>query len=74
MTEPSVATMLENVRTAINNLLTGNVVQSYSINGRNVQKYSLNELLELEKSLMAREAAETTGGTAAYAGFSQRPQ
>jgi hypothetical protein len=72
MAEPTIATMLENVRTAINNLLAGQAVQSYTISGRNVQRYSLKELRELEAGLMARQAAEQ-GGTRAYAGFSQRP-
>jgi len=71
MAEPTVDEMLANVRTAINNLLTGGAVQSYSINGRNLQRYSLKELRELEQQLQARKAAETNAGSRTFASFSR---
>ena len=73
MAEPTVDEMLANVRTAINNLLTGGAVQSYSINGRSLQRYSLKELRDLEQQLQARKAAESNGGSRTYASFSSRP-
>ena len=57
--------MLENVRTAINNLLTGGAVQAYTINtgsgSRSLQHFSLQQLLDLETRLVARQAG-TNGG------------
>lgn len=72
MSEPTLAAMLENVRTAINTALASGGVSEYEVNGRRVKK-NLTELLTIEKHLMARQSAEA-GGTTAYAGFSQRPQ
>lgn len=65
---PTTQEMLDNVRRAINDKLTGGGVQSYSISGRSVQNYSLKELRDLEESLMYRLATEC-GGTTNYARF-----
>lgn len=70
MAEPTVEDMLANVRTAINNLLTGGAVQSYSINGRSLQRYSLEDLLALEQQLAARKAA-ADGTARTYSQFSR---
>lgn len=49
--------MLDNVNTAINNILTGGAVQAYSISGRNIQKCTLKELRELKADLETQIAA-----------------
>ncbi len=72
MAEPTVAAMLDNVRTAINEaLLSGGAVE-FEINGRRVKR-DYTQLIELEKSLMARQASGVSGGGRAYANFGSRP-
>ena len=72
MAEPTVTAMLENVRTAINEaLLSGGAVE-VEINGRRVKR-DYNQLIALEKSLMARSASGVSGGGRAYANFGSRP-
>ncbi len=67
MTAPSKQDMLDNVEIAINTRLTGGAVQSYSINGRNLQYISLSELKDLRNQLR-REVAGTKDRTS-YASF-----
>ena len=56
--------MLDAVNTAIQAILTGGGVQSYSISGRNLQKYSLTELYDLRTKLeKAIAASNGTGRT-----------
>ncbi|MDD3906572.1 MAG: hypothetical protein PHS46_08665 [Candidatus Omnitrophica bacterium] len=71
MTVPSLQDMLDNVEIAINNILAGGAVQSYSVNGRNLQRCSLNELRDLRKQLKAEIAAGQTTPTRSYASFSR---
>lgn len=61
-TVPTTQEMLDNVRKAINAKLAGGAVQSYSISGRQLQNYSIDELWRLEENLVKRSAAETGGG------------
>jgi hypothetical protein len=68
MSAPTTQEMLDNVNTAINGILTGGGVQSYSINGRSLTKYSLGELQTLKKDLQAQLAAESGDGRV-YAAF-----
>jgi hypothetical protein len=72
MTVPSKQTMLDNVEIAINNLMAGGAVQSYSIGGRNLQKYSLRELMDLRDQLRKEIDAARTTPTKTYATF-ERP-
>jgi hypothetical protein len=72
MAVPTAQEMLDNVRIAINTRIANGAVQSYTLaGGRNVQSFSLDELLALEKSLVSRVAAEsgTTGGGRTHAAF-----
>lgn len=63
------AEMLSAVQDAIYAILTGSVVKSYSIGGKEIEKYSIKELRELEKEYQAKVAAETSGGTKNFARF-----
>ena len=72
MTAPAKQDMLDNVEIAINNILAGGAVQSYSINGRNLQRYSLKELQDLRKQLKAEIADYSTDRTTSYVTF-ERP-
>ena len=45
------AERLELVRSTIDAILTGGAIQSHSINGRDVTKYSLADLMQLERKL-----------------------
>ncbi len=67
-TVPTTQEMLDNVRKAINAKLVGGAVQSYSIAGRQLQNYSLDELWKLEENLTKRSDAEHGGGRT-YAKF-----
>ena len=69
MSAPTKQVMLDNVETAINTIMTGGAVQSYSIAGRNLQKYSLTELTKLRDQLRREIAAESSTGATNYAGF-----
>lgn len=51
MSVPTTQEMLDNVRIAINSLVAGGAVQSYSIGGKNIQRMRLGELQDLEKNL-----------------------
>jgi len=45
------AERLELVKSTIDAILTGGAFQSHTINGRDVTRYSLNELMQLERKL-----------------------
>ncbi len=62
MTVPTNQEMLDAVKTAIYAILTGGAVQSYNINGRNLQKYSLTELQKMRRDLEKAIAAATGSG------------
>lgn len=64
-------TMLDNVETAINNILAGGAVQSYTIAGRNLQRMSLKELREMRADLRAEVARSAAGGTSGLTEFSE---
>lgn len=65
----SAQTMLDNVETAINNILTGGAVASYSVNGRSLQRMTLKELRDLRDQLKTEVARGETGGTTHLAEF-----
>lgn len=62
MAAPSTQTMLDNVRTAINDLIVGGAVQAYTVHGRNIQYMNLDQLRVLEKELEQRLIRESTTG------------
>jgi len=68
-TPVTAASMLALVETAISNRLAGGAVQSYSINGRNIQYMSLTELFSTRDRLK-REASASRGQATNYASFS----
>jgi len=45
------AELLVKIKDAIEAILDGGAVQSYTINGRNLQRYSLTELMELQAKI-----------------------
>lgn len=61
------ADMLAAVEAAINARLAGGAVQSYSVEGHNLQYVSLTELYTLRTKLKGEVAAET--GTRNYVAF-----
>ncbi len=67
MPAPTKQEMLEAVENAITARMTGGAVQSYSISGRNIQYYSLDELRRLRDQLRQEIAAGKSGTT--YARF-----
>ena len=62
MSVPTTQEMLDNVNIAINSILTGGAVQSYSINGRSLQRMPLSELQSLKKNLLSQLADENGYG------------
>jgi len=66
---PTKQEMLENVEIAINARMTGGAVQSYSINGRNLQYITLSELLKLRDQL--RREIAGSNDTTTYASFKE---
>ncbi len=70
MSAPTKQEMLENLETAINARMLGGAVQSYSINGRNIQYMNLTELRQLRKDLMAEISAQS-GNSRNYATFTK---
>lgn len=70
MAEPTVTEMLENVRKAINDALAAGGAIEFEINGRRVRR-DYNQLIELEKSLIARSTSvsPTGGNLRTYASF-----
>lgn len=70
MTVPA-QTMLDNVETAINNILSGGAAQSYNVSGINLSRYSLKELYDLRAQLKIEVARSETGGTTRLAEFQE---
>jgi len=66
--DPTNAELLLAVRVAIYAILNGKAVQSYSVGGRNLQRYSLAELRKLEKEYQA-QADAASGQVTNYAQF-----
>lgn len=56
-------TLLDNVNDAINAILTGGAVQSYSVNGRNLSRMSLKDLRELRRELQSEANNSATAGS-----------
>ena len=52
---------LSAVQDAIHAILSGGAVKAYTIAGRTLDKYSIKELRELEKSYQAQVNAQTRG-------------
>ncbi len=69
MAAPSKQEMLENVEIAINARMTGGAVQSYSINGRNLQYVSLSELIQLRDRL--RQETSSGNSRTTFAKFNK---
>lgn len=59
MSVPTKQEMLDNVNTAINSIITGGAAQEYTLNGKNIKKYSLGELMNLKIQLKAEVRAES---------------
>lgn len=74
MAEPTVSEMLANVRVAMNDALLAGGAIEFELNGRRIRR-DYTQLLDIEKRLMQRQAAEQTGatGTRALAQFAERP-
>lgn len=73
MAEPTVATMLENVRTAINDALVAGGAVEFELNGRRIKR-DYQQLIALEKSLMERQASShPAAALRTYAQFGGRP-
>jgi len=53
---------------AIDTIIAGGAVREYEINGRSVNRYSLNELITLRKDLLKQKAA-AQGGARNYVDF-----
>ena len=64
---------LDAVNSAIDSILSGGAVKSYSIGGRNIQRFSLADLYELRDRLTRSVARSSSTGTRNYAGF-REPQ
>ena len=60
---------LAKVRAAIDALMDGNAVQSYSINGRDLSHYSLGSLMALEKMLLSQLNSERNDNMTNYVRF-----
>ncbi len=69
MSVPTNQEMLDAVKTAIYNRLNGGAIQSYSINGRNIQYATLDELQKMRRDLEAAIAGES-GGARNFVSFS----
>ena len=67
MPAPTKQEMLEAVENAILARMTGGAVQSYSISGRNIQYYSLDELRKLRDQLRQEISSQKSNTT--YARF-----
>lgn len=55
----STSVRLEKVRAAIDALLDGGAVQSYTISGRDLSHFSLDSLMRLEKDLLKQLNSES---------------
>ena len=70
MSAPTKQEMLDNLETAINARMLGGAVQSYSINGRNIQYMTLTELRQMRADLM-KEISARSGNSRNYATFTR---
>ncbi len=52
---------LAELNTLIRSIITGGAIQSHTINGRDMTRYSLGELLQYKRSLMKDIALENSG-------------
>lgn len=68
MSSPSQQEMLDNVNNAINAIAAGGAVQSYAINGRQLARYSLGELMKLRETLKS-EIRAGSGKSRTYVQF-----
>ena len=69
----SASVRLQKVRDAIDALMDGGAVQSYTIAGRDLTHYSLAQLMELERRLITQVNSERSDNMANYARF-EKPQ
>ena len=65
----STATRFQKVRDAIDALMDGGAVQSYEINGRQLSHYSLAQLMDLEKRLLAMVNSERSDQSTNFVRF-----
>ena len=65
----STATRLQKVRDAIDALMDGGAVQSYEINGRQLSHYSLAQLMDIEKRLLAMVNSERSDQSTNFVRF-----
>lgn len=65
----STSTRLQKVRDAIDALMDGGAVQSYEINGRQLSHYSLAQLMDLEKRLLAMVNSERSDKSTNFVRF-----
>ena len=70
MSAPTKQEMLDNLENAINARMIGGAVQSYSINGRNIQYMPLTELRQMRADLM-KEIFARLGNSRNYATFTK---
>lgn len=70
MATPTNQEMLDKTNEAIQALLNAGAVQSYNIGGRNLQHYSLKELMDLRQVLQAALSSEK-GNARTYVGFTR---
>lgn len=68
MSVPTKQEMLDAVNTAIQAIMTGGAVQSYTISGRNMQRMSLSELTKWREQLQ-NEISISQGPADNLAGF-----
>lgn len=71
MAEPTIETMLENVRTAMNTALLAGGAIEWEYNGRRV-RHDYTQLLKIESALMQRQTA-SSGRLGTLAAFESRP-
>lgn len=69
MPVPTTQELLDSVNTAIAARLAGGAVQAYTVNGRNLQRDPIPDLLKLRNELIAQLNAEQSGGGRTYATF-----
>lgn len=73
MAEPTVAEMLTNVRTALNDALLAGGAVEFTLNGRTIRR-DYTQLLDIEKKLEQRQASSASGGSLrTFAEFGSRP-
>lgn len=68
---PTDQTILDNIKTAINNILVGGAVKSYSIGGRDLERMTLKELEDLRSIYESRVNSATKNRTRTYGSFTR---